>query len=236
MQFHPKDLSELDDLTEEHLGFSALSDGLGFSKSAKKKPLESEVDEDPELQRKSFEGTGAVAAGIARPAPGIYAPPSYQHAYPSASAARAAPTQSAQALAEPAAPRSLRVAAFLVDALIVLLPLAGAWWASFGEDALAIFRQDMAAPAYLFAVIFGAYFLLSESFGGQSLGKMLFGLRVTEDDKYRKPTGLRHAMIRLALFLVGLVALGLGFLASFWDTKRRPWHDRYSGSIVRRTA
>lgn len=38
MQFHPKDLSELDDLTEEHLGFSALSDGLGFTRNAKKAP------------------------------------------------------------------------------------------------------------------------------------------------------------------------------------------------------
>ena len=65
---------------------------------------------------------------------------------------------------------------------------------------------------------------------------MLFGLRVVEDDKYQKPTGLSHAAKRLFLFVVGSSLLGLGLLASFWDTKRRPWHDRYSGSIVRKKA
>lgn len=57
-----------------------------------------------------------------------------------------------------------------------------------------------AAHLFLFGVIFSVYFLLSESFGGQSLGKMFLGLRVVEDDKYQKPTGLSHAAKRLALF------------------------------------
>jgi uncharacterized RDD family membrane protein YckC len=86
----------------------------------------------------------------------------------------------------------------------------------------------------LTAVILAAYFLLSESFGGQSLGKMIFGLRVVEDDKYQKPTGLKHAVARIGFFLLGALFFGLGLLASFWDSKRRPWHDRFSSSIVRR--
>ena len=55
-----------------------------------------------------------------------------------------------------------------------------------------------------------------------------------EDDKYQKPTGLPHAALRLFLLIAGTALFGLGLLASFWDAKRRPWHDRYSGSIVRR--
>lgn len=271
MQFHPKDLSELDDLTEEHLGFSALSDGLGFSKPAAKAnaakagvpkaaaqptspPAAEEEDDfdaeparDQELQRKAFSGTGAVAAGPARPAPAAYtAAYSAKAARPAAPAAytatAAAPSRATSArpannvLAEPAAPQALRVAAFLVDFAVIFAPMAAAWWVSFRAQSKAMFLQDPATPLMLFGVIFGAYFLLSESFGGQSLGKMLLGLRVVEDDKYQKPTGLSHAAVRLVLFVIGGACLGLGFLASFWDSKRRPWHDRYSGSIVRKKA
>jgi uncharacterized RDD family membrane protein YckC len=137
-------------------------------------------------------------------------------------------------LAEPAASQGLRLAAFVLDALFIFVPLTAGWMASFGADAKAIFLADLKSPLLLFAAIFGAYFLLSESFGGQSLGKMALHLRVVEDDKYQKPTGLRHAAARLALTVVGALLFGLGLLASFWDSKRRPWQDRYSGSIVRR--
>jgi uncharacterized RDD family membrane protein YckC len=233
MQFHPKDLSELDELTEEHLGFSALSDGLGFSKQSKKAPqkaldlFDAPAANDAELQRKAFSGTGAVAAGPARPASPLAAP-----AKPRVTAAPSA----ANVLAEPAAPRALRVAAFLLDLLMIFVPMAFAWWLSFRAESWAVFNQDRRPPLFLFAVIFGAYFLLSESFGGQSLGKMLLGLRVIEDDKYQKPTGLGHAATRLLLLTLGSVFFGLGLLASFWDPKRRPWHDRFSGSIVRKKA
>lgn len=231
MQFHPKDLSELDELTEEHLGFSALSDGLGFTKNAKKAPVKpaADFDTDPVLQKKAFSGTGAVAAGPARPV--LPQKPLQAQAAPAPRSVTAP-----NVLAEPAAPRVDRMAAFLLDLAFVAIPLSLAWWLSFGRMASEIFREDRRSPLMLFGVIFAVYFLLSESFGGQSLGKMALGLRVVEDDKYQKPTGLGHAARRLALFLIGGACFGLGFLASFWDAKRRPWHDRYSGSIVRKQA
>lgn len=264
MQFHPNDLSELDELTEEHLGFSALSDGLGFSKGkqgphpatmkkAEKKEPEMELDEEdlaqlspsPAAQEKSrqmsLSGIGAVAAGPMRPAPSFnapFAPP--QTAPVTAAKPKAAPTPAvsaaAKVLAEPAAARWMRVCAFLLDASIIGLPLAAAWLFSFGKASQEIFLEDPVSPLGLFAVMFAAYFLLSESFGGQSLGKMALGLRVVEDDKYQKPTGFKHAVARLLLFVPGTLLFGLGLVASFWDSKRRPWHDRYSNSIVRRTA
>jgi len=235
MSFHPNDLSELDELTEEHLGFSALSDGLGFSRTAKK-PGAKSLDEitalsDDELRQKAFSGTGAVAAGPARP---VFPAP-LSSARPTAQPARSV-APAANILATPAASRSHRAAAFLVDFTLISLPLVFAWWFSFGEQSWELFRNDPRPPLLLFGVIFGAYFLLSESFGGQSIGKMLFHLRVVEDDKYQKPTGLNHAAARLALAVAGILCFGLGLIASFWDAKRRPWHDRYSGSIVRRKA
>lgn len=253
MQFHPQDLSDLDDLTEEHLGFSALSDGLGFSKQSKKAPqktfdsLDAPVAKakNTDLQRKASSGIGAVAAGPVRPAPAT-APAQFQFRDPMAPRAAATPvratpaptpaTSAGNVLSEPAAPQALRVGAFAADFLIIFIPMALAWKIAFHDQAWAIYRQDVVPPLFLFSVIFGAYFLLSESFGGQSLGKMLLGLRVVEDDKYQKPTGLTHAARRLFLFALTGGFFGLGFLASFWDSKRRPWHDRYSGSIVRQKA
>jgi|GEM_PF-2275494 len=224
MQFHPKDLSELDDLTEEHLGFSALSDGLGFTRNSKKAPAASAFtdfdragEEDPALRKKALSGTGAVAAGPARPVITRVAAAS-------------------NVLSEPGAPRADRVAAFLIDLALIATPLILSWWVSFGSRAMELFREDRRPPLFLFGVIFTVYFLLSESFGGQSIGKMLLGLRVVEDDKYQKPTGLSHAAKRLALLFAGVACLGLGLFASFWDAKRRPWQDRLSGSIVRKKA
>jgi uncharacterized RDD family membrane protein YckC len=226
MEFHPNDFSDLDELTEEHLGFSALSEGLGFSKSKKAAPVLPQREEEPSSTlQQSSSGIGAVAAGPMRPAPGITA----------RSAASPIPVSAAaKILAEPAAPRLLRIGAFLLDVLFVFVPMALAWFFSFGAQSKEIFLQDPRSPLGLTAVILAAYFLLSESFGGQSLGKMIFSLRVVEDDKYQKPTGLRHAVARIGLFLLGMLFFGVGLLASFWDSKRRPWQDRFSSSIVRR--
>lgn len=232
MQFDSKDLSELDDLTEEQLGFSALSEGLGLTRAPglKKAPeMAPEMEKPPvnnfEAKRSmAFSGIGAVAAGPARP---VLTPPKV--VVKSAQA-----TTIANPLSEPAAGRMIRVSAFALDAAFVALPFALAWKFSFGASSMELFKEDWSAPATLFAAMFATYFLLSESFGGQSLGKMMLGLRVVEDDKYQKPTGFRHAAMRLALLAFGTLLGGFGLWSSFLDFKRRPWHDRMSGSIVRK--
>lgn len=218
MQFHPRDLSELDELTEEHLGFSALSDGLGFAKKPGQSPA-SNFLEHPEESTKPSRGTGAVAAG---PATFVTTAP-----------LRTTRAEAVNVLQQPAAPQATRVAAFALDAAIVLIPLAACWAFSFGADSWETLRADMASPIFLYAMILGGYFLLSESFGGQSLGKMIFNLHVVEDDKYQKPVGLQESALRLLFLVGGTALLGLGLLFSFRDSKRRPWHDRYTGSIVR---
>jgi len=319
MPFDPNDLSELDDLTEEHLGFSALSSGLGFAKKTKgphpaanKAPPKASaapagassrpsaqdlpsMDLDEEDMPSRSGGSGATAGGpiwtapsitqnpaaprptptwqaqlpggqpqrpippsnqapvftaktytppVSQPAPNKFQPkPAYQ---PAAAIPQvrtnAAPsittpgTSAAQVLSEPAASPVLRLLAFALDGLFILIPLTAAWMVSFRADAKTIFLADVKPPLFLFAAIFGAYFLLSESFGGQSLGKMALHLRVVEDDKYQKPTGLRHATLRLFLTVVGALCFGVGLLACLFDGKRRPWQDRFSGSIVRRQA
>lgn len=224
MQFHPRDLSELDDLTEEHLGFSALSDGLGFKKS--NKPVARETESE-ETKKMSFSGIGAVSAGPAMPV---------LNAREKVRVAAAAPVTAKSILQEPAASPFLRLAAFVIDSAVVLIPLVLCWKISFRAEAWEIFRADIGSAALLYSMILASYLLLAESFGGQSLGKMSLDLHVVEDDKYQKPIGLRQAAARLVLLVLGTAALGIDFLAILRDPKRRPLHDRYTGSIVRRKA
>jgi uncharacterized RDD family membrane protein YckC len=258
MQFHPKDLSELDELTEEHLGFSALSDGLGFAKQAKAKV---EPKNSAERNTTPTFGAGAVSAGPARPAPAMFQSPKYSNslaaasspvipvssaatlAAPSASptakaaatmAATAAASSPAATLTMPAASPVLRMAAFFLDFGVVFFPLLSTWMFSFGSEALPIFFQNPRTPLTLLAIIFVVYFLLSESFGGQSLGKMALGLRIVEDDKYEKPIRLNQTVFRLVTFFFGILLAGAGLWLCFRDAKLRPWHDRYTGTIVRK--
>lgn len=242
MQFHPKDLSELDELTEEHLGFSALSDGLGFAKQAKPK-LEPKKIEEKKVPA-TF-GTGAVSAGPAKPAPAMFQPPKYSSpavtnnpalavSTTTAKPTTAASASSATPLTMPAAAPMIRMAAFFLDFGIVFLPLLSTWMFSFGSESLPIFLQNPRTPITLFAIVFVVYFLLSESFGGQSLGKMALGLRIVEDDKYEKPIRLNHTVFRLVAFIFGIALAGAGLWLCFRDSKLRPWHDRYTGTIVRK--
>jgi uncharacterized RDD family membrane protein YckC len=238
MQFHPKDLSELEELTEEHLGFSALSDGLGFSKSNKPNPAAKEAageSRNEGITKSSMSGIGATAAGPAYPSPNMFSPTKPTFAMQSASTAIPSVAKTAAStLSMPAASPLLRLAAFGLDFGIVFFPLLATWFFSFGQESVGIFLQNPKTPSILFAIIFVVYFLMSESFGGQSLGKMAMGLQVVEDDKYEKPTRLNHAIFRLVLLVIGTALGGMGLWMSFRDSKLRPWQDRYSGTIVRK--
>ena len=68
----------------------------------------------------------------------------------------------------------------------------------------------------------GAYFIVMHGLGGQTIGKMLLGLRVVGDD--RQPPSFRQAALRW-LAAVGFAPIGLGFLWVLWQSEKRGWHD-----------
>ena len=83
--------------------------------------------------------------------------------------------------------------------------------------------------AALFAILtlgwlglIGAYFIVMHGLGGQTIGKMLLGLRVVGDD--RQPPSFRQAALRW-LAAVGFAPIGLGFLWVLWQSEKRGWHD-----------
>lgn len=72
--------------------------------------------------------------------------------------------------------------------------------------------------------------LLEGSKRQASIGKILVGIKVT--DQQGKPVSYGRALLRNVAKLVGVVTLGIGFLAGFFDRRQRCWHDKLAGTLV----
>ena len=66
--------------------------------------------------------------------------------------------------------------------------------------------------------------------GGQTLGMKTWKMRLQQDDG--KPLSWNLALIRFAIALVSVSVLGLGFIWSLFESKRRCWHDLASHSVL----
>ena len=132
------------------------------------------------------------------------------------------------------APLRLRLAALAYD----LFPLAALWMATAALLLFAVHGDiDAAHPptAYRAALqlallgVTAGYFVLSWSRGGQTIGMRAWRIRIVaaEGDALPWP----RALLRFAVALLSLGALGLGFLWCLVDRERRAWHD-----IAARTA
>jgi uncharacterized RDD family membrane protein YckC len=76
----------------------------------------------------------------------------------------------------------------------------------------------------------GAYFVLSWSRGGQTIGMKPWRLRVVRANG--STPSVRHALIRFAVALVSLAAAGLGFWWALFDARSRTWHDIVAGTLM----
>lgn len=74
-----------------------------------------------------------------------------------------------------------------------------------------------------------AYLAVFTANGGQTLGKMAAGLRV-ESTEGRVSFG--DAVVRVAVALVGGLAMGAGFLPALWRADRRAVHDQVAHTRV----
>ncbi len=132
-----------------------------------------------------------------------------------------------------------RVIAFALDALLVsgllaaMLALAALVLGYDGEqvvEALAGGLTNLVVMSMLFFLLLLTYVTVFVRFGGQTLGKMLLGLRVVRLDGHSLTTW--HAVRRaVGMLLAGLPGLG-GFVWAAFDLNRRGWHDRIGGTLV----
>jgi uncharacterized RDD family membrane protein YckC len=120
-----------------------------------------------------------------------------------------------------------------------LLPLLGLWFAA-GVLALALtggtldphrLAHKLLVQALVLALT-AAYFVVSWTHGGQTIGMRAWRLRVVRADG--SALSLWRALLRFFVALMSLAALGLGFSWALADRKRRTWHDIAAGTVMLR--
>jgi uncharacterized RDD family membrane protein YckC len=80
----------------------------------------------------------------------------------------------------------------------------------------------------------GGYFVVFTA-GGQTLGKMVAGIRVVAADDH-DTVDLGRAMRRTLVWLALAIPVGLGFLTALLTHDRRGLHDRFAGTRVVRAS
>ena len=132
------------------------------------------------------------------------------------------------ALRAPALGRRLASALYDLLMLAALLLVATFPFLAFFGDATTGWRRHVLQGWVL--VVAGAYFAWFWTHGGQTLPMKTWRLRLVRGDGM--PVSLPRAMHRYVLAVLGLMALGLGFLWALWDRDRQFLHDRLAGTAL----
>ena len=157
--------------------------------------------------------------------------------------ARVAPRPPAAGAEPVVAPLFARLLAGAVDVTILL-----------GIDAAVIYftlrvlelpmsevRSLAPVPLTVFLLLLnGGYLSIFTAAGGQTVGKMLTGIRVVaappDDDqgfdRFTLRVSMGAAVLRAAAYLVSLLPAGLGFVAIVFDPQGRALHDRLADTRV----
>jgi uncharacterized RDD family membrane protein YckC len=132
------------------------------------------------------------------------------------------------------APFLLRCGALLIDYIVVIsIPVIGLLLSRFvGFDGAQLLNSELNSAGWLFAFLIGVCdLILLPILTGQSLGKMLTGLRVVSIDG--SEASFRSLALRqtVGYFLTALTAF-LGFFISVFSSKGRALHDYLSQTVV----
>jgi uncharacterized RDD family membrane protein YckC len=87
------------------------------------------------------------------------------------------------------------------------------------------------APLLTFLLLQNGGYFVAFTSTGQTLGKMVAGVRVLSDDSDSAPDIGRSAL-RAVLWLVLALPAGLGLLSATLSSDRRGLHDRFAGTRV----
>jgi uncharacterized RDD family membrane protein YckC len=133
-----------------------------------------------------------------------------------------------------------RLWAFEIDLLLLLLlvgifVVAGFLTAELGAGyrGMSLLKQArLIAPLILpmAVVLWIVYFSFFHAAWGQTIGKMIFRVRVVQ--KTGQPVPFPQALLRTFAYLISALPVFLGFIWVGFTSSKRSWHDLISGTIV----
>lgn len=126
-----------------------------------------------------------------------------------------------------------RVRAGVIDALLLVAIDVIVVWLTFRVAGVTTDEWRLLPLVPLGGFLFlldTAYLVTFTAASGQTIGKMLSGVRVVYGDHGRVPFG--HAVLRSVLVLLCALPAGLGLVPLFLDASRRGAHDRLAGTRV----
>lgn len=128
----------------------------------------------------------------------------------------------------------LRVAASVVDTVLVVVATAPLLLAVYGPDYYSAASEDMilGAADFLITWVLPAVAVIVFWITRQATpGKMLLGLRVV-DARSGGPLTVGQSIGRYLSYYLSLFPLGLGFLWVVFDARKQGWHDKLAGTVV----
>jgi uncharacterized RDD family membrane protein YckC len=128
-----------------------------------------------------------------------------------------------------------RVAAAVIDAFLLLAIDAGVLWLTLRIAGLQPTAEDLAiirpVPMSAFFLVMAFLYLVGFTLGGgQTIGKMATGIRVTGDDG--RGVDITGAVVRALGSLLAVGTLGILFVPVLFSAERRAMHDRLAGTRV----
>jgi uncharacterized RDD family membrane protein YckC len=128
-----------------------------------------------------------------------------------------------------------RLVAAAIDLGLLLAIDLGVMWLSLRISGLSPTLDDLRAirqvPMAAFLLVMAFLYLTGFTVGGgQTIGKMLIGIRVTSDDG--RGVDITGAVVRALGCLAAVATLGLLFVPAFFETERRAVYDRMAGTRV----
>jgi uncharacterized RDD family membrane protein YckC len=133
---------------------------------------------------------------------------------------------------------ALRFLAAAVDGVILLVVDALIVYFTLQVCGISLFELDVLpkVPLLAFLLVQNGGYLVTFTAGGQTLGKMVVGIRVVAASD-AEPLDLGRAALRTLLWAVLAIPAGLGLATAAFTSDHRALHDRLAGTrVVRATA
>ncbi len=132
------------------------------------------------------------------------------------------------------APFLLRCGAFLIDyILLIFIPVSSLLIGRLRNiESSKLLNSEISNTGWLIMILLAlTNFVIFPMFSGQSIGKMLTGLRVVRTDG--SIASFSQLLVRHSIgYLLTIATVGLGFLFSILNPKGRALHDFLAGTVV----